>query len=268
MNAPRQSFTRMAAPAPGRPAETRHRPPTAGASRGPQPAVSVKTIAVVGGSGAGKTWFVRRLCRVFGGAASHLSLDDFYRDRSHLSMGRRARLNFDIPDAIDWSDAATVLQHCRAGRPTALPAYDFATYSRQPARRSWEPRALVFADGLWLLRPAEMRPLFDLKLYLDTPTGLRLERRVARDTAERGYTAEAVRERLESMVLPMHARYVEPQKRHAHLVLSQPYREAEVAALAAALWPLVADLDLPVVADPGTLRQELLTALLHHEYAS
>lgn len=228
---------------------------------------AVRTIAVVGGSGAGKTWFVRRLCQLFGDTACHLSLDDFYRDRSHLPLGRRARLNFDIPDAIDWSDAAEVLRHCRAGRATALPCYDFATYSRQPARRHWSPRPLVLVDGLWLLRPAEMRSLFDLKLYLDTPADLRRQRRVARDTAERGYTAEAVHERLQAMVLPMHARYVEPQRSRADLVLSQPFDPAGITALAAALWPLVRGFDLPVATNPATLRQELLSHLVEYEYA-
>src|SRR5688572_11375396 len=59
-------------------------------------------IAVVGGSGAGKGWFVDRLCRVLGDEACHLELDAFYRDLSHLPMRLRARQNFDIPDAIDW----------------------------------------------------------------------------------------------------------------------------------------------------------------------
>src|SRR6266478_8182760 len=52
-------------------------------------------IAIAGGSGSGKTWLAEKLLAILRGKAAHLSLDDFYRDRSHLSPARRAKLNFD-----------------------------------------------------------------------------------------------------------------------------------------------------------------------------
>jgi uridine kinase len=230
-----------------------------------------QVIAVVGGSGAGKSWLVDQFCRIIGDKACRLSLDDFYRDRSHLPMARRARLNFDVPHAIDWSGAAKVLRDCRAGLPTAVPRYDFATYSRRPELQVWQPRPIVFVEGLWLLRTAELRPLFNFTIFLDTPTTLRHARRVARDITERGYTAEAIRHRLIATVLPMHGRYVEPQKRWADLVLSQPYRPAEVEKLADHLWPLLARVGALPCWMHETFRAELLSLLLErveHEYAN
>jgi len=47
-------------------------------------------------AGAGrKTWLVERLQASLNGQAARLSLDDFYRDRSHLPPARRTRVNFD-----------------------------------------------------------------------------------------------------------------------------------------------------------------------------
>jgi uridine kinase len=199
----------------------------------------VQLIAVVGGSGAGKGWLVNRLCRLLGDKACHLQLDDFYRDRSHLPPGRRARLNFDIPDAIDWEWAERVLRDCRAAQPTRLPRYDFATHSRLADRAPWQPRPLVLVDGLWLLRPAAVRALFDLRIFLDTPANLRCSRRLARDIAERGYSAEAVERQLRTHVVPMHDRYVEPQKKRADIVLTQPFQTPELVALADRLWAML-----------------------------
>lgn len=223
-------------------------------------------IAVVGGSGAGKSWFVERLCRILGESACHLALDDFYRDRSHLPFNRRARLNFDVPQAIDWSDAARVLRDCRAGLPTRIPHYNFSTYSRSAESRSWLPRPVVLVDGLWLLHSAELRALFDLKLFLDAPVELRHDRRVARDTVERGYSEGAVRERIAASVQPMHGRYVEPQKRWADAVLAQPFRPPEIERLADTLWtPLLETGVLPRWGHE-TFRTELASLLLEHEY--
>lgn len=225
-------------------------------------------VAVVGGSGAGKTWLVRQLCNAIGAEASHLSLDDFYRDRSHLPLARRARLNFDIPRAIDWSGAAQALRDCRAGAVTEVPEYDFATYSRRAGARSWRPGRIVFVEGLWLLRTPAIRALFDLKLFIDAPRDLRLDRRIARDTRERGYDADSVRQRLDATVLPLHDRYVEPQRRWADLVLRQPYREHDVGELAGRLWNALAERDVMAPWMRETLRADLVSLLVPtHEYA-
>jgi uridine kinase len=230
----------------------------------------VQLFAVVGGSGAGKSWLVERLCRLLGDKATHLRLDHFYRDRSHLPMSRRAKINFDVPEAIDWDEAARVLRDCREGRPTRVPYYDFATHARIPERANnvWHPRPIVFVDGLWLLRPPAIRELFDLKIYLDTPTGLRCTRRLSRDVIERGYTREAITQQLRSAVLPMHNRYVEPQKKLADVVLTQPFRETEIVALAEALWSRVERASLVHPWEHATFRAELTDLLANHEYCS
>lgn len=231
------------------------------------PPTSNVLVAVVGGSGAGKSWLVERLCRALGEQASRLALDDFYRDRSHLPFARRQRLNYDVPDAIDWSGAARVLQDCRDGVPTRVPRYDFATYSRAAEPRPWLPRPVIFVDGLWLLRRPEVRRLFDLKLFLDAPPPLRDERRLARDTLERGYHESEVRQRLQ-LVRPMHQRYVEPQRRFADLVLPQPYAAADIERLADRLWDVLAPAGLLPRWARDTFREELLSLLVEHEFCN
>ncbi|MDO8543317.1 MAG: uridine kinase [Opitutaceae bacterium] len=228
----------------------------------------VQLIAVVGGSAAGKGWVVSRLCRLLGDKAAHLQLDDFYRDRSHLPPARRARINFDVPHAIDWPWTERVLRACVSGEPADLPHYDFATYSRQPSGRPWTPRPLVFVDGLWLLRPPAVRRMFDLKIFLDTPTDLRRSRRLLRDVAERGYTAGDVQHRLRTLVEPMHERYVEPQKRWADVILEQPFKEPELLRLADRLWNLLQAAGAAEGCVRETFRTELADLLATHEYCN
>ncbi len=227
-------------------------------------------IALVGGSGAGKGWLVERLCRLLGERACHLQLDDFYRDRSHLSPRRRSRVNFDVPGAIDWAWAERVLRDCREGRPTVVPSYDFATRCRVGERRSWTPRPIVFVEGLWLLRPPGIRALFDLKIFLDAPTGIRRSRRLARDVAERGYSAATVKHQLRTAVVPMHERYVEPQRKWADLVIEQPFAEPDLQALAGRIWAMLAGAWLVQPWEHETFRSELFSLLSQnqHEYCS
>lgn len=197
--------------------------------------IQPKLIAIVGGSGSGKTWLADRLQRTFGTLASRLSLDDFYLDRSSLPPSRRARINFDHPRAIDWPLAESVLSHCRAGQPVPMPRYSFATHTRITRSEVLSPMPLIICDGLWLFRRPALRAAFDLKIFLDCPAQLRLERRLSRDVAERQRGVESIREQFWKTVAPMHDRFVAPQARWADLVLPQPCDESAIDSLVATI---------------------------------
>jgi uridine kinase len=188
-------------------------------------------VAITGGSGSGKTFLADRLQTIFSAVATRLSLDDFYLDRSNLPPSRRVRVNFDHPRAIDWSLAEKVLRDCRHAAPIEVPKYDFKTHVRLDGSRSWIPTPLVLWDGLWLISRPSMRPLFDLTIFLDCPTQLRLERRLARDVSERGRTAGSIRAQFWRTVLPMHVRHVAPQAAWADIILQQPTSETERSEL-------------------------------------
>jgi uridine kinase len=189
-------------------------------------------VAIVGGSCAGKSRLASELQRLLGKEAARLCLDDFYLDRSHLSRRRRERLNFDHPRSIDWAELERVLDSVCSGRRVDLPVYHFASHARAVERIGWRPRPVVLADGLWLLRRLSIRKRFGLKIYLDCPESVRLERRLARDSEERGREAKAIREQFARMVAPMHARYVAPQIQWADIVFRGPLQAAEVIQLA------------------------------------
>ncbi|MEI6356395.1 MAG: STAS domain-containing protein [Verrucomicrobiota bacterium] len=78
--------------------------------------MDVHRIAIVGGSGSGKTWLAGRLLEEFGDSAERIWLDDFYRDVSHLPAGDRVRTHFGRPDAIDWP----LFQRCLTAVRTVL----------------------------------------------------------------------------------------------------------------------------------------------------
>ena len=101
------------------------------------------------------------------------------------------------------------------------------------------PSPFLLVEGLWLLRRPAVRDMFDLSIFLDCPAQRRLGWRMKRDTVERGRSAESVREQFCATVAPMHDIYVEPQARHADLVLRQPINAASVERLFDRIWNLV-----------------------------
>ncbi len=196
-------------------------------------------VAIVGGSGSGKSWLAQRLKTSLGRRTLRVSLDDFYLDRSHLSPARRARVNFDQPGAVDWPSFERAMQDLSAGRPTVLPCYDFRTHCRQKRGRVLRPKPVILVEGLWLLRRRGLRPRFALSVFLDCPARLRLHRRLERDTKSRGRTPVSVLHQFRRHVEPMHRQYVAPQARWADLVLPGTCSPALVRDLRARILALL-----------------------------
>jgi uridine kinase len=196
---------------------------------------SFELIALVGGSGAGKTWLADRLCQEFGDEATSLSLDDFYRDLSHLSLAEREGVNFDAPEAIDWPLFEAVLRQLQNGSTVAAPRYSFVSHTRSDEWEPRRPRPFIFVEGLWLLRPPSIRALFDFTVFLDCAESLRWQRRLARDLNERGRTTDSIRRQFWSVVAPMHQRFVQGQQARADLVLEPPLSQTDFGGLLATI---------------------------------
>jgi uridine kinase len=177
-----------------------------------------RLIGIAGASCSGKTELARWLGARLG--APILNLDHYYNDLPDLPFEVRARQNFDEPAALD---SPLILQHARAlsrGQSICAPQYDFATHRRAPAREIVTPARFVILEGLFALYWPELRSLLDLSVYVDTPDEVCLERRLARDTVERGRTRESVLEQYAATVRPMAFLHVRPSAAHARVQVS------------------------------------------------
>jgi uridine kinase len=193
-------------------------------------------VGIAGGSGAGKTALARAVAAALAPrSVALLAHDAYYVDRSHLAPPERAALDFDAPEALDHERFRADLDALRQGRSIVPPVYCFTTHRRLGYDAPLEPRELVLVEGVLLFHDAAVRAVFDLRVWIDAPDALRLARRIARDTAERGRTAESVVAQCRARVLPAHERHVEPTKAWADLVLLNAGRLEPVVEVATAV---------------------------------
>lgn len=189
-------------------------------------------VGIIGGSGSGKSWLARRLVETLGPEnAGIVCQDSFYKDLSLFTPEERRAVNFDDPKALDWASFRKCLAHVASGRVGRIPRYNFTTHSRDQGELLIEPRRVIIFDGLWLLHRPALRRYFSLAVFIDAKEELCLERRVQRDCAERGRCEAEVKAWYGERVLPMQKRFVEPQRRHADLVLPAPVTESAAAEL-------------------------------------
>jgi uridine kinase len=178
-------------------------------------------IGLAGPSGSGKSFIAEHILAAFSSLRGLLlSQDDYYRDRSDLTFEKRQHINYDHPDAIEFSLLARHLQSLRAGQAIEHPLYDFSIHNRKPETRQAGPADLVVVDGLLLYAVPEMVPLFDLKIYVDTPLDICFIRRLQRDVLERGRTMESVIQQYCTTVRPMFIEHVLTSRTRADLILS------------------------------------------------
>jgi uridine kinase len=178
-------------------------------------------IAVVGGTGSGKTTVASAIHQAVGRGAVLLDQDAYYRDLAHLTLDERRQVNFDHPDSVDTELLVQQLERLAAGQAIDKPTYDFAAHTRAAATVRVEPSEVIIVEGILLLADARLRELFDIKIFVDVGDDVRFIRRLLRDTRERGRTMENVIQQYLSTVRPMHLEFVEPSKRYADVILPE-----------------------------------------------
>ena len=179
-------------------------------------------IGIAGGTGSGKTTVVKKLTeRLPKGEVVVIPQDSYYKDSSHVPVEERQNINFDHPDAFEWPLLERHLRELREGKPIEQPIYSYLTCTRQEETIHIEPKEVVIIEGILTLVDKKLRAQMDLKIFVDADGDDRLIRVISRDIVERGRTAEAVMERYQRVLKPMHQQFIEPCKRYADVIVPQ-----------------------------------------------
>ena len=78
----------------------------------------------------------------------------------------------------------------------------------------------MIVEGILILSNAELRELFDVKIYVHADSDERLIRRLRRDIAERGRDMDEVLSRYQTTLKPMHEQFIEPTKAYADIIIT------------------------------------------------
>lgn len=179
-------------------------------------------IGICGGTGSGKTTVAESILRTVNSAdVVFIQQDSYYRNLKDMPLDQQRLVNFDHPDAIDNDLLIKHLKRLRAGESVELPLYDFKTHSRRAETQTVEPRPIVIVEGILIFADSRLLEQMDIKVFVDTPDDLRFIRRLQRDIADRGRTAESVIAQYLETVRPMHLQFVEPSKRYADVIIPE-----------------------------------------------
>ena len=138
----------------------------------------------------------------------------------HLPFEERCRVNFDHPDSLDWNLIRRDVDRLTRGETILEPVYLFDQHTRAKEVRRVEPAEYVLVEGLFTFHDEHVRNLLDARIFVYAPDEVCLERRIARDTVQRGRTRESVLQQYAATVRPMAEQFVLPTRDFADLVVS------------------------------------------------
>jgi uridine kinase len=178
-------------------------------------------IGITGGSASGKTMFLNDLLKSFSkDEICLISQDNYYRDRKDQEVDDQGYINFDDPKSLDLHQYALDIQMIRNGKSFQKQEYTFNNPDIIPKMMTFEPKPIIVVEGLFVFYYKEIADLLDLKVFIDAKRKLRLDRRIKRDGAERGYgEQEEVLYRWNNHVEPAFQNYIKPYRKTADLVI-------------------------------------------------
>lgn len=193
-----------------------------------------RLVFIAGPSSSGKTTFSKRLSIQLlanGLRPFPLAMDDYFVDRDQMALSASGERDYESLEALDLETFHRDLLALVNGARVELPRYDFKLGKRQCGETVCLSRNhVVIVEGIHGLNPTVLAALPHERLYriyvsaltalnLDrhnrlSTTDTRLVRRVVRDAANRGYSAQATLSRWDS-VRRGESRWIFPHQENA-----------------------------------------------------
>jgi uridine kinase len=178
-------------------------------------------IGITGGSGSGKTTFIRQLREgLDDDQVCYLSMDDYYVPREAQKKDKNGIYNFDLPRAIHRDDFVRDLKRLCKGKTVKRQEYVFNNELAEPKTLVFKPAPVIIVEGLFVFHYKELRKMLDLRIFLHAKDNLKVVRRIKRDRMERNYPLDDVLYRYEHHVLPAFEKYVGPYKEKADIIVN------------------------------------------------
>ncbi len=171
-------------------------------------------IGLSGASCSGKSWLAEKFVQLRPDSVTLFDLDSYYKNYDYILQLENKH---DNPDAIKFEDALIDLALLKSGSEINIPCYSYETHSVAGSRLCC-PKSLIVVEGIFVFANERLRRELDVKIWIDAGEDMRYERRMRRDTLERGRDINEVLERYANDVRPGYKKYIRPLREYADFI--------------------------------------------------
>lgn len=177
-------------------------------------------IGITGGSGSGKSYFVRQLISRFkSDEVCLVTQDNYYKSREEQPVDANGIRNFDLPESIDGEKLYQDLLLLRNGQTVELLEYTFNNPDIAPKKLIFQPAPVLIVEGLMIFCWETIRKIIDYSIFIDAEDLIKIKRRIIRDSKERGYDLEDVLYRYQYHVTPFFNTHLAPLKKEVDVIV-------------------------------------------------
>jgi uridine kinase len=177
-------------------------------------------VGLAGGSASGKTTFIRQISKEFGeNQVCVISQDHYYKGLSEQLRDKNGIVNFDHPTGIDFKRIKKDIRKLLKGQTVRIVEYTFNNPDVFPKQIVYQPAPIILLEGLFVFVDKGLNSMYDYRLYIDADEDVTLDRRLKRDTTERGMTHEEVMYQWDNHVKPAYDQFLKPHKDESDYVI-------------------------------------------------
>jgi len=177
-------------------------------------------VGLAGGSASGKTTFIREISKKFeDNQVCVISQDHYYKGLSEQLRDENGIVNFDHPSGIDFTRIKKDIRKLLKGIPVDIVEYTFNNPEIFPKQITYQPAPIILLEGLFVFADKGLNAMYDYRLYIDADEDVTLDRRLKRDTTERGMTLDEVMYQWDNHVKPAYDQFLKPHKKDSDYVI-------------------------------------------------
>lgn len=178
-------------------------------------------IGISGGSGSGKTTFVRELSSSFSPEqVCILSQDNYYKPREEQVTDKAGEKNFDLPESFKEEEYHKDVLKLINGEDVVLKEYTYNNPLAEPKLIIYKSAPIIIIEGIFVFHFKDVCDLMDFKIFIDADEHIKLIRRIQRDQIERNYPLEDVLYRYQNHVFPSYQKFILPYKPQCDIVVN------------------------------------------------
>ncbi|HEX7367284.1 MAG TPA: uridine kinase [Pelobium sp.] len=185
-------------------------------------------IGVAGGSGSGKTFFLKAFLNHFSADEVCLvSQDDYYIQQGEMTAEENKLHNFDLPTCIEVGRFENDVFDLLNFKTVYKQEYTFNNPHIKPKLLEIKPAPILILEGLFLYHYQKIDAIFDYRIFIDAATEIALERRLKRDLIERNYPKEDVMYKWENHVMPSFNEFLLPHRNKCDIIIDNSTNELQ-----------------------------------------
>jgi uridine kinase len=178
-------------------------------------------IGVAGGSGSGKTFFLKCFLEHFSADEVCLvSQDDYYFQVAHnMTKEENKEYNFDLPSTIDHDHFESDIFKLLNNESFVKQEYTFNNSNAVPKMLEIKPAPIIIVEGLFIMHFGKIKDVLDMTIFIEAEEHIALQRRLKRDLLERGYSNEDAYYKWVNHVVPAYKEYLLPYRNQVDRII-------------------------------------------------